>query len=408
MRSRARGLVRERLGGRQSGRRRRRRAAAPAAVESRAKKERALAEMAATLLREPRTSRARHAHAAGAASRACSDRRNKATARAMPPSPRACRSPRPSPTGIWCPTSMPPIGLRSFPSLAAAARRARARGRRPRRSGRGAAAAAPPSRDVADSDGRSVAERERRRVVPVMRFVSGAARVHRRPTFAATESSYRAAARLCGLVGRRAPTADLYCERRHAVEPQPADGAVGRHAVRQRLDQPFAARPSTSGSSGRARPLLSMTASSSPALLQIARDKIAPRVGRGTGIHVPMAAEAEIQYADALKAHIARRSTRSSGRSPTTRSRRCKRALPGALGDGMPPPIAAMRSSGCRQTRREGVRASELDLQTHIEAVVALKAQGVTAGERRKFMISDAGDYFTICRRSSRRAAGRP
>ena len=114
-------------------------------------------------------------------------------------------------TGAGAQVSMPPIGLRSFPSEGCR-RTPRARtGSSPskigsRRRGGGA------TRDVADSDGSSVAERERRRVVPVMRFVSGAARVHRASTFAATESSYRAAARLCGLVGTASADADLYCD----------------------------------------------------------------------------------------------------------------------------------------------------------------------------------------------------
>ena len=44
----------------------------------------------------------------------------------------------------------------------------------------------------------------------------------------------------------------------------------------------------------------------------------------------------------------------------------------------------------------------QYDLQTHIEAVVALKGKGSGPVSGIKFMISDAGDYFTDLSKSSR------
>ena len=113
-------------------------------------------------------------------------------------------------------------------------------------------------------------------------------------------------------------------------------------------------------------------------------------------IHVPMAAEAEIQYADALKAHIVAAVDEILGSKPDDPFKALQKVLfQASLGDGMPPPIAAIALKWLSADADAKEYVAKFDLQTHIEAVVALKGKGSGPVSGIKFMISDAGDYFT-------------
>ena len=109
-----------------------------------------------------------------------------------------------------------------------------------------------------------------------------------------------------------------------------------------------------------------------------------------------MAAEAEIQYADALKAHIVAAVDEILGSKPDDPFKALQKVLfQASLGDGVPPPIAAIALKWLSADAAAKEYVAKFDLQTHIEAVVALKGKGSGPVSGIKFMISDAGDYFT-------------
>ena len=90
-----------------------------------------------------------------------------------------------------------------------------------------------------------------------------------------------------------------------------------------------------------------------------------------------MAAEAEIQYADALKAHIVAAVDEILGSKPDDPFKALQKVLfQASLGDGVPPPIAAIALKWLSADAAAKEYVAKFDLQTHIEAVVALKGKG--------------------------------
>ena len=90
-----------------------------------------------------------------------------------------------------------------------------------------------------------------------------------------------------------------------------------------------------------------------------------------------MAAEAEIQYADALKAHIVAAVDEILGSKPDDPFKALQKVLfQASLGDGVPPPIAAIALKWLSADASAKEYVAKFDLQTHIEAVVALKGKG--------------------------------
>ncbi|EOD35402.1 hypothetical protein EMIHUDRAFT_462433 [Emiliania huxleyi CCMP1516] len=113
---------------------------------------------------------------------------------------------------------------------------------------------------------------------------------------------------------------------------------------------------------------------------------------------------AEVEYADALRQHLVAALNEVLAAKPDDPFKSLQKILFAAsLGDGTPP-----EASPVAQDADMKEYLAKFDLETHIADVIAKKGKGSGPMSGVKFMISDAGDFFTELSKKLKAAGGQP
>ena len=128
------------------------------------------------------------------------------------------------------------------------------------------------------------------------------------------------------------------------------------------------------------------------------------KAAEGSAPDVTDADGGNVEYADALKAHITAALNKIVAKQPEDPFKEMQKILfQASLGDGTPPTESAVAL-----TPAMSEYVAKYDLQVHIDDVVAKKGKGSGPVAGVKFMISDAGDFFTELSKKLKAGGGVP